>query len=99
MTPIELNQWQANALSIAVPAVAVEGPNLFVNYLGHILALDLESGKLLWRTGSFHHLELLAMQPAGQMLDPARFAIVARGEHVWAPRATSRTRTSWPRSS
>src|SRR5262249_55400989 len=24
-----------------------------------------------------------AMQPAGQMLDPGRFAIVASGEHVW----------------
>ena len=83
MTPLELNQWQSNTLSLAVPAVAVEGPTLFVNYLGHIFALDLESGKILWRTGSFHNLELLAMQPIGQMLDPSRFAIVAAGEHVW----------------
>jgi outer membrane protein assembly factor BamB len=84
MTPLELNQWQSNALSLAVPPVAVEGSRLYVNYLGHILALDLDDGKMLWRTGSFHNLELLAMQPAGQMLDPGRFAIVASGEHVWA---------------
>jgi outer membrane protein assembly factor BamB len=64
--------------------VAVDGPRLYVNYLGHILALDLDVGKMLWRTGSFHNLELLAMQPAGQMLDPSRFAIVAAGEYVWA---------------
>src|SRR5262249_16993405 len=56
---------------------------IFANYLGHILAVDLTSGKLLWRTASFHNLELQAMQPGAQMLDPARFAIVADGEHVW----------------
>ncbi len=83
MTPMELNQWRSNTLSVAVPAVAVEGPTLFVNYLGHVLALDLEGGKILWRTGAFHNLELLAMQPIGQMLDPGRFAIVAAGEYVW----------------
>jgi outer membrane protein assembly factor BamB len=83
MTPIELNQWETNALSGAVPAVAIAGTTVFANYLGHILALDLTSGKLLWRTASFHNLELQAMQPAAQMLDPARFAILADGEHVW----------------
>ncbi|HZW34169.1 MAG TPA: PQQ-binding-like beta-propeller repeat protein, partial [Isosphaeraceae bacterium] len=83
MGPIELNQWQTHGLSAALPAVTIEGTTLFVNYLGHILALDLASGKLLWRTASFHNLELLAMQPAAQMLDPGRFAIVADGEHVW----------------
>src|SRR5207245_7163984 len=46
--------------------------------------LDRADGTMLWRTGSFHNLEGLAMQPAGQMLDPGRFAIVASGEHVWA---------------
>ena len=97
---MELNQWQSNTLSVAVPAVAVEGSTLFVNYLGHIFALDLKSGKLLWRTGSFHNLELLAMQPIGQMLDPSRFAIVASGEHVWTP-GTGRQgpEPRWPRSS
>jgi outer membrane protein assembly factor BamB len=70
-------------LSLAVPAVAVDGHHLYVNYLGHILGLDLDGGKMLWRTGSFHNLEMLAMQPVGQMLDPSRFAIVASGEHIW----------------
>ena len=83
MAPVELNQWETNGLSAAVPAVTIEGTTLFANYLGHILALDLNSGKLLWRTASFHNLELQAQQPAAQMLDPGRFAIVADGEHVW----------------
>lgn len=83
MTPVELGQWRSNMLSAAAPVAAVDGSRLYVNFLGHILALDLESGKLLWRTGSFHNIELLAMQPVGQMLDPNRFAILAAGEHVW----------------
>ena len=45
MTPLELNQWQSNTLSLAVPAVAVDGPKLYVNYLGHIMALDLETAR------------------------------------------------------
>jgi outer membrane protein assembly factor BamB len=84
MTPLELNQWRSNTLSAAQPAVTVDGNRLYVNYLSHILALDLGDGKLQWRTGSFHNLELLAMQPVGQMLDPSRFAIVASGDHVWS---------------
>ena len=51
MTPPELTQWESNPLSAAVPAVAVDGTTLFVNYLGYIFALDLESGKMLWRSG------------------------------------------------
>ena len=100
MTPLELTQWESNTLSVAVPAVAVDGSHLFVNYLGHILALDLKSGKLLWRTGSFHNLELLAMQPAGPdaRSEPVRDRRRGRARlDAWA--ATSRIRTSWPRSS
>ncbi len=84
MTRLELTQWESNSLSSAVPAVTIDGGKLFANFLGYILAIDLESGKLLWRTGSFHHLEVQAMQPAARMIDPARFAIVAAGEHVWS---------------
>ena len=57
---------------------------LFVNYLGHIFAVDLKSGKMLWRSASFHNLEVLAQQNMARMLDTGRFAIVAAGEHVWA---------------
>ena len=47
MTPQELTQWETNPLSIAVPAVTIEGSTLFVNYLGFYFALDLKSGKML----------------------------------------------------
>jgi outer membrane protein assembly factor BamB len=83
MTPQELNQWETNGLSATVPAVAIDGNSLYVNFVSHIFAVDLKSGKLLWRTASFHNLEIMAMQQNVQMLDAGRFEIVASGEHVW----------------
>ena len=47
------------------------------------MALDLETGKLRWRTGSFHDARQVAGQPSAQMLDPARFAVLARGKRLW----------------
>jgi outer membrane protein assembly factor BamB len=83
MAPVELTQWESNSLSAVVPAATVEGNSLFVNYLGHIFAVDLVSGKMLWRSASFHNIELLTQQNMTRGLDPTRFAIVAAGEHVW----------------
>ncbi|MDG3008275.1 PQQ-binding-like beta-propeller repeat protein [Paludisphaera mucosa] len=83
MTPVELNQWRSGPLSSAAPAAAVDGSTLYVNFLGRFLALDMATGKIRWRTESFHHVELLAQQPAGQMLDALQFAILARGKLLW----------------
>ena len=82
MTPPEATLWEANALGAAVPPVAIEGGRLYANYLGHILALDLASGKLLWRSASFHNVEVAAMQDHARMIDPARFAILAAPGYV-----------------
>lgn len=84
MNPHELTQWESNPLSAAVPAVAIDGTSLYANYLGHVFAVDLKSGKMLWRSASFHNLEVLAMQDQTRMLDPSRFAIIASGEYVWS---------------
>ncbi|WP_165250352.1 PQQ-binding-like beta-propeller repeat protein [Paludisphaera soli] len=83
MAPVELNQWRSNPLSSARPAAAIDGETLYVNYLGRLMALDLATGRLRWRTESFHNLEQIATQPAAQMLDPSRFALLARGERLW----------------
>lgn len=83
MTAPELVQWESNPISAVVPAVAVEGTRLLANYLGHVFAIDLKTGKLLWRSSSFHNLELSAMQQQARMLDASRFAIVAHGEFFW----------------
>jgi outer membrane protein assembly factor BamB len=83
MAPLELTQWESNALSAVVPAATTDGSTFFGNYLGHVFALDLKTGKMLWRSASFHNLELLTQQNNGRMVDAGRFAIVAAGEHVW----------------
>lgn len=83
MTPVELNQWRSNNLSDARPAVAVEGNRLYANYLGYILALELDTGKLLWRTGAFHQLKTQAMQQGGLSHSPGRFAILASRDFIW----------------
>jgi outer membrane protein assembly factor BamB len=84
MTPLELTQWESNTLSTVIPAATVDGSSLYANYLGHIFAIDMISGKMLWRSSSFHHLELLTQQNMNRPIDASRFAIVAAGEHVWA---------------
>jgi outer membrane protein assembly factor BamB len=85
MTPAELTQWEGNPLSLAVPAVAVvDGSKLFANYLSYLFAIDLKSGKLLWRSAAFHHLEVPAMQNVAQFTDATRYAIIAAGEYVWS---------------
>jgi outer membrane protein assembly factor BamB/tetratricopeptide (TPR) repeat protein len=85
MTPPELTQWESNALSAAVPAVAViDGSRLFANYLSYLFAIDLKSGKLLWRSAAFHHVEIPAMQQVAQLTDVTRYTILASGEHVWS---------------
>ena len=84
MTPVELTQWETTSFSGAVPAVAVEGQTLFANYLGYVFAVDLASGKMLWRSASFHNLEQATMQGQSQMIDTKRFAILAAPGHVWS---------------
>jgi outer membrane protein assembly factor BamB/TolA-binding protein len=84
MTPPELTQWEQHPLSMAVPAVATHGTTLYANYLGHVFALDLKSGKMLWRSAPFHHVEVQARQDFARAIDPARYAIVASDEFVWS---------------
>jgi len=83
MSPAEVTQWEGNSLSFAVPRTAIEGSTLFANYLGHVFALDLATGKMLWRSASFHNLDLAAMQNQARMVDPARYSIVSGLGYVW----------------
>ncbi len=84
MTPAEVSQWEANGLSMAVPRVAIEGGKLFADYLDHIFAVDLATGKMLWRSASFHNLDISAMSDQARMIDPNRYAIVAAPGFVWS---------------
>lgn len=83
MTPPELSQWRANPLSAAVPAVTDDGTTLYANYLGHVFAIDLQTGKMRWRSGPLHHIKLTAVQGQLRSVDASRYAVVAAGEHLW----------------
>ena len=74
---------ERRALGTAVPAVTVSGPRLFVNDLGFLFALDLTTGKLLWPSEGIHRLKTIALQNQAQMVDPARFGLIASGDRIW----------------
>ncbi len=84
MTPLEYSQWDDNSLSRTVPPVAIEGSTLYGNYLDHVFALDVTTGKLLWRSSPFHNAEVSAMSDQARTLDPSRYAIVAAPGYVWS---------------
>jgi outer membrane protein assembly factor BamB len=83
MAPAELTQWESTSLSAVVPATTIDGSTLYVNYFGYIYAVDLKTGKMIWRSASFHQLEILGLQQFAQAVDPSRFAIAALGPYVW----------------
>lgn len=84
MSPAELLQWESHTLSGAIPPVAMGGKRLFANYLGYVFAIDLQTGKMLWRSGAFHHAELPTRQDQSRAIDPKRFAILASEKLVWS---------------
>jgi outer membrane protein assembly factor BamB len=84
MTPLELARWEMTSFSGTVPAVAIERQTLLANYLGHVFAIDLASGKMLWRSASFHNLDQATMQGPSQSIDTKRYAILAAPGHVWS---------------
>jgi outer membrane protein assembly factor BamB len=83
MAQQELVQWESHPLSTAVPAVAITGSRLYANYLGYVFAVDLSTGKLLWRSGPFHNAKLSTRQDQSRWIDPRRFAILASESFVW----------------
>ena len=83
MTGVEKSQWEENSLSLAVPRLAVAGSMLVANYLGNVFAVDLATGKMLWRSGSFHNVDVAAMSDHARMVDSSRYAILAGLGYVW----------------
>ena len=67
-----------------VPAVTIVEKRLYANYLGYVFALNLDNGKLIWRSGSFHNLDIPAAQNQARMIDPTRYAVLANKSHVWS---------------
>jgi outer membrane protein assembly factor BamB len=74
----------AGTLLAAVPPVAVDDKRAYVNWFGCCLALDLNSGKLLWRTVSpaavAQGLTAGAMQ--GNIAQPSGYGVIVAGDRV-----------------
>jgi outer membrane protein assembly factor BamB len=50
------NNYYRNGLETYVPVAAADGERLYCNWLGICFAVDLKTGKLLWRTEKFSQL-------------------------------------------
>ncbi len=75
--------WQAHmAVREMVPATAVDGQRVYLNMMGYLMAVDLETGKLLWRTGKFHDLPQQVQR--NQYHFPEQYSLALSGNTLWA---------------
>ncbi len=63
-----------------IPATA-DDKRVYVNLFGIELGFDLETGKLLWRSGKLHQLQL---QQQRQGIIPERYAVKLVGDRLWS---------------
>ena len=68
------------ANDFVIPAAA-DGQRVYVNVFGVEMAFNIETGKLVWRSGKLH---LLNMQQARQGAAPERYSIRVDGDRVWS---------------
>ncbi len=77
-------QMMAGQMTSCVPPTAVDARRLYVNWFGACFAVDLSTGKMLWRTNSFADLpQTLAQMPMqGQSTDFSDAAVTVAGDRV-----------------
>jgi outer membrane protein assembly factor BamB len=63
-----------------IPA-AIDGQRVYVNLFGIEMAFELATGKLVWRTGRLHQLQL---QQGRQGVMPERYRIMVVGDRTWS---------------
>jgi len=63
-----------------IPATA-DDKRVYVNLFGIEMAFDLENGKLLWRSGKLHQLQL---QQQRQGIVPERYGVKLVGDRLWS---------------
>ena len=60
---------------------AVDDKRVYVNTFGVEMAFDIDSGKLVWRSGKLH---LLQLQQQRQGIAPERYGILVSGDRTWS---------------
>ena len=69
------------AVAEMVPALALDDQRAYLNFLGYLLAVDLKTGKLLWRSARIADLGQKVQQ--SQYHYPEQYAIVVAGDTLW----------------
>ncbi len=78
------NDWGGAKFTVTemVPATVVDDRRVYVNYLGSLMALDVENGKLVWRDGKLHEL-VKKLNNNNQMLQPEHYTLSVAGDILW----------------
>ena len=74
--------WGNVSVSDMVPPVVADQSRLYANLLGYDLGIDLENGKLLWRSGRFFDVPQKAQQ--GGMVSLEQFGVAAGAGRIWS---------------
>jgi len=75
--------WGRLPVSEMVPSAVIDGQRVYVNLLGYHLAIDLKTGKLLWRSAKFHDM-VQKMQNNPQGHNPEQYALAVSGDTLWS---------------
>ena len=85
---LRIQQMWGNAMSSdMVPPVVFDQSRLYANFLGYDLGIDLESGKLLWRSGRFFDAPQKAQQGGAMAVE--QFGLVAGVGRIWSVSSAS----------
>ncbi|MEX1230716.1 MAG: PQQ-binding-like beta-propeller repeat protein [Planctomycetaceae bacterium] len=78
--------WGANSMNLDtyVPPIALDEQRLYCQWFGIVFALDLKTGKLLYRTHPFNKLTPQAMQQLMYRMDPGRYRLAIEGGQLIA---------------
>lgn len=79
------NGMRMNSTIHAAPIAAVVGDRIYVNWLGTDYAADLDTGKMLWRTGDFIEAPTRAIEYVGDSSTNC-FALVPSGGKLFVMR-------------
>ncbi|MGE5191451.1 MAG: PQQ-binding-like beta-propeller repeat protein [Deltaproteobacteria bacterium] len=74
--------WGPTSISDLVPPVVADQSRLYANLLGYDLGIDLENGKLLWRSGRFFDVPQKAQQ--GGLTHVEQFGVAAGAGRTWS---------------
>jgi len=82
MTGLRMNDrfGRNTSIDMAMPAKS-DGRRVYANLLGYQVALDLETGKLLWRTGKY--ADLIQKLGQNQIVYPEQFTLAVAGDRIW----------------